>query len=149
MREVCAALPPNVRSAILMQGEESSQELLRKHRARVRNAMPSILFGLNSFADGLDLPGALCVRVVIAKIPFPSPDDPVLASASEHLQRKGLHPFPILWLPEASIRLKQGFGRLIRSEDDYGEVILLDTRARSKQYARSLLAGLPLQPQFH
>lgn len=149
MTDVYDGLPPSLRLTILMQGQASMAELLRKHRAKVSNAMPSILFGMYGMSEGLDLPGNQCVRVVIAKIPFPSPDSPVLSAAADNLESKGLHPFPLLLLPEASIRLKQSVGRLIRTEDDFGEVILLDSRARTKSYAKQLLAGLPMKTRYN
>jgi len=134
--------------ALLVQGSAPVAGLLARHAQRVNSGLPSVLMGMQSFGEGLDLPGRLCVAVVIDKIPFPAADDPILKAASEHLRAKGREPFGLLILPAASITLKQNVGRLVRAQGDGGTVYLLDSRARTRTYGRQLLAGLPMQSVF-
>jgi ATP-dependent DNA helicase DinG len=100
---------------------------------------------LDSIAEGVDLPGAYCSLVIIDKLPFPSPDDPILASHSEHLENKGLHPFHLLMLPKAGLKLAQVVGRLIRTESDWGDVYVLDRRLVDKKYGVRLVKSTPFE----
>jgi ATP-dependent DNA helicase DinG len=103
----------------------------------------SIWFGLDSLAEGVNLPGKYVTLVFIDKLPFPSPDDPILASHAEHLESKGLHPFPLLMLPKAALKLAQIVGRLIRTESDWGDVWVLDRRLIEKSYGQRLIKSTP------
>ncbi|HHW26611.1 MAG TPA: ATP-dependent DNA helicase [Firmicutes bacterium] len=123
----------------LKQGDTSRETLLR----RFREAGNAVLFGLDSFWEGVDVPGEALSCVVLAKLPFPVPDDPVMEAREELWRMKGLVPFAYYTLPVATLKLKQGFGRLIRTKTDRGAVVLLDPRILTKSYGRSVLKSLP------
>jgi ATP-dependent DNA helicase DinG len=148
MLGVKSLLSTDFSETILMQGTLTNSDLIKRHRARVINGFPSVLFGLQSFGEGLDLPGRLCVTVVIAKIPFPSVDDPILTAASDYLLKRNKQPFAILLVPAAAMTLKQNVGRLVRQEGDGGEVYIMDRRMMTKQYGRDLLKSLPMRHEF-
>ena len=143
MEEVYQALPSAMKNVILMQGIESKQTLIRKHKARIDDKLGSILFGLASFAEGVDLPGNYCTHVVIAKIPFAVPDDPREAALSEWVDASGGNAFMQIAVPDASIKLIQACGRLLRTESDHGTISILDRRLQSKRYGRVILNSLP------
>ncbi len=143
MLDVFEALPERWQSKILKQGEDSRQLLLQRHRERVDAGQGSILFGLASFAEGVDLPGRYCDHVIIAKIPFAVPDDPVEAAMAEWIEASGGNAFMQMSVPDAAIRLVQACGRLLRTESDSGVVTLLDRRIVSKRYGRAILDTLP------
>lgn len=143
MQEVFDGLDRDWRKRVLIQGNLSKQETLNKHKARVDDGEPSVLFGLASFAEGVDLPGAWCEHVVIAKIPFAVPDDPVEAALSEWIEARGGNPFMEIAVPDASLRLIQACGRLLRTEQDTGTVSLLDRRVVTQRYGKAILNTLP------
>jgi ATP-dependent DNA helicase DinG len=89
------------------------------------------------------VPGQDLRHVIITKLPFPNPADPLTEATAEHLEQQGDNPFIDFFLPEAILRLKQGFGRLIRSQEDKGEVSILDSRIVKKRYGRQFLDALP------
>ncbi len=124
---------------LLAQGEGSRSELLERFR-RLGNA---VLVGSASFWEGVDVRGEALSVVVIDKLPFAPPDDPVLAARLAHLRAQGRNPFFDFQLPQATIALKQGAGRLIRDEHDRGVLVLCDPRVAAKPYGRTLLASLP------
>ena len=130
----------------LIQGQLPLAELLKLHQSRRAEGQTSILFGLQSMAEGIDLPGDLANEVVITRLPFQPPDDPREATYGEFLKRQGRDPFAELALPAATIRLRQAVGRLIRSETDTGQVTVLDRRLVNTAWGRSLLQALP---SFH
>ncbi len=105
----------------------------------------SVLLGANSFWEGIDIPGDTLSCVILVKLPFWPPSLPLIEARSEFLKSLGRDPFQELLLPEAVIRFKQGFGRLIRSKGDRGVVILLDDRVIEKYYGRFFLNSLPIQ----
>ena len=142
-RLVTDALPEDVRERCLLQDEAAKRQLLADHRAAVDAGEPSYLFGLASFAEGLDLPGDYCRHVILAKLPFAVPDNPVDEALSEWLEAQGRNPFFDLTVPETSLRLVQACGRLIRHESDRGRITLLDRRIATHRYGESLLAALP------
>ena len=127
----------------LVQGEESRSVLLAKHKAACEAGKISVLLGTGSFSEGLDLPGNLLTNLIITKIPFAVPTSPVEAAHSEYIERKGGNPFMQISVPEASKKLIQSVGRLIRKEQDEGRVVLLDRRVISRQYGTALLNALP------
>ncbi|XXQ69318.1 ATP-dependent DNA helicase DinG [Neisseriaceae bacterium B1] len=143
MQEIAFRLPENYLPLILMQGEQSKTKLLEQHYAALKDGKASIIFGLDSFAEGLDLPGEACVHVIIAKLPFSMPDNPIEKTQSRWIEKRGGRPFMEITVPEASIKLVQAVGRLIRTEQDYGRVTILDNRILTAQYGRQLLACLP------
>ena len=124
---------------LLVQGEGSRTELLERYRA----APAPILVGAASFWEGVDVVGDALSLLLIDKLPFAPPDDPVLEAQSEALRRRGGDPFRTIQLPAASLALKQGAGRLIRSERDRGVLVIGDARLISKGYGRTLMASLP------
>lgn len=103
----------------------------------------SVLFGTNSFWEGVDVPGDALRAVVVVRLPFTSPDEPVFKAKSELISKEGINPFLHYALPEAVLRLRQGFGRLIRSKDDQGLFIVLDRRIETKSYGQEFLDALP------
>ena len=143
MRAATEALPGHLLDMVLVQGTQSRTRLLAAHAARVESGMPSVLFGLQSFGEGLDLPGALCETVFIAKLPFAPPSDPVDEARAEWLKRVGRDPFNELVIPATGVKLLQWTGRAIRTEDDHARVICYDKRLVQTAYGRRMLSGLP------
>ena len=107
----------------------------------------SVIFGADSFWQGVDVPGEALSNVIIVKLPFSVPDKPLLEARLESIRQRGGNPFVEYQVPEAVLKLKQGFGRLIRSKEDSGIVVLLDPRVLSKPYGRTFLSSLPDCPR--
>ncbi|MBV9698088.1 MAG: ATP-dependent DNA helicase [Gammaproteobacteria bacterium] len=124
---------------LLVQGEAPRERMLEEFR-RDGNA---VLLGTASFWEGVDVKGTALRLVIIEKLPFASPEDPLVRARIEHLNATGGNPFRDFQLPEAALALKQGAGRLIRSEDDYGVVVICDPRMVARAYGRVFLAALP------
>ena len=124
---------------LLVHGEESRDVLLD----RFREAGQAVLVGTASFWEGVDVPGDALRGLVIAKLPFRVPTEPVTAAQCEAIEARGGNSFAEYMLPHASLRLKQGFGRLIRTSTDRGVVVVCDPRLVSKQYGRGMLDELP------
>ena len=124
---------------LLLQGESSRTELLERFR-RIGNA---VLIGSQSFWEGVDVRGEALSLVVIDKLPFAPPDDPLLAARIERINRDGRNAFVEFQLPQAVITLKQGAGRLIRDETDRGVLMICDPRLFSKGYGKRILRSLP------
>ena len=124
---------------LLVHGDESRDALL----ARFRESGQAILLGTASFWEGVDVPGDALRGLVIAKLPFRVPTEPVTAAQCEAIEARGGDPFAEYMLPHASLRLKQGFGRLIRTSTDRGVVVIADPRIVTKRYGRGLLEALP------
>lgn len=123
----------------LKQGDQDRYHLLEEFRSRPG----SVLFGTASFWQGVDVPGQSLKCVIIAKLPFAVPDDPVTAARIERVKEEGGNPFREFQLPRAIIMLRQGFGRLIRHRRDYGIVAILDPRLRTRHYGRAFASSLP------
>ena len=136
-------LPDSHLPLLLVQGDLPKAVLLDKHRQAIAGGRPSIIFGLDSFAEGLDLPGEACVQVIIAKLPFSMPDNPIEKTRSRWIEQRGGNPFMEITVPEASVKLVQAVGRLIRTEQDYGRITILDNRILTARYGKQLLACLP------
>ncbi len=143
MRQAVDALPTAMRSTVLVQTALPRAQLLARHRERVANGEPSIIFGMQSFGEGLDLPGALCESLFITKLPFAPPDDPVGEARAEWLRAAGRDPFSELVVPATAIRLAQWVGRAIRTEEDRAHVYCYDKRLVRTSYGQRLLKGLP------
>jgi ATP-dependent DNA helicase DinG len=143
MNDVCERVAPSLRTHIVTQDAMNKQELVRHHRACIDAGGTSILFGLASLAEGIDLPGCYLTLVVIAKLPFAVPNDPLEQSISEWLESQGRNPFMEVSVPEASLKLIQACGRLIRTEQDRGRIVILDKRLNTRHYGRMILDSLP------
>lgn len=143
MKSVLEQLPPQVRAMCLVQNQAPRDQLLESHAARIRAGQGSVLVGLASFAEGLDLPGDLCRHVVLAKLPFGVPEHPLDQALAAWIEEHGGNHFQDIVLPETHVKLTQAVGRLIRTETDSGTVTILDRRLVDKQFGRALLAGLP------
>ena len=143
MLDVYDGVLTSLRDRVLLQDHHSKQTLLQLHRERVDRQEPSVIFGLASFAEGVDLPGDYLRHVVIAKIPFAPPDDPVGETLSEWIEAQGGNAFMQIAVADASVRLVQAAGRLLRTEQDTGRITILDNRLVTKRYGRTLLNCLP------
>jgi predicted DnaQ family exonuclease/DinG family helicase len=137
LRDVAARVAslPNDGLAVLTQGVDGSRRALLERFVQGR----AVLLGTQSFWEGVDLPGDVLRCVIIARLPFSVPDDPLVQGRAERYE----DPFRDFQLPQAALRLRQGFGRLIRAKSDYGAVVLLDRRVVTKEYGEVLLASLP------
>lgn len=147
MRQCAQALPNKLKERglsypVLSQNDAPKSELLRRFR-ELGNA---VLIGSQSFWEGVDVQGDALSMVVIDKLPFAPPDDPVLVARMKHLEEAGGSPFMDWQVPQAAISLKQGAGRLIRSETDRGVLVICDDRVVTKGYGKMLRASLPKMP---
>ncbi|MBC8089063.1 MAG: hypothetical protein H7Z40_17505 [Phycisphaerae bacterium] len=124
---------------LLVHGEDSRDALLRRFRESTR----AVLLGTSSFWEGVDVPGDALRALVIAKLPFRVPTEPMVAAQCEAIEAAGRNSFGEYMLPHAALRLKQGFGRLIRTATDRGVIVISDPRVVTKQYGMQLLSGLP------
>lgn len=143
MQAVYEGIPESLRRQVLNQDELGKQQIIRRHRSAIDGGDASMIFGLASFAEGIDLPGDYCTHVVITRLPFAVPDDPVEATLAEWVRSRGGQPFRDIALPDAARRLMQATGRLLRTEQDHGKITVLDRRIVSKQYGKTLLQSLP------
>lgn len=143
MRQAVDALSTAMRSQVLVQTALPRPTLLARHRDAVALGEPSIIFGMQSFGEGLDLPGALCESLFITKLPFAPPDDPVGEARAEWLRSSGRNPFNELVVPATAIRLAQWVGRAIRTEEDRAHVYCYDRRLVATSYGQQLIKGLP------
>jgi ATP-dependent DNA helicase DinG len=141
LRRVASAVRTTLgaRWPLLVQGEGQRDHLLR----RFRENGSAILFGTDSFWEGVDVPGRSLRALMLAKLPFKVPSEPLTAARLEALAAQGLDGFRHYLLPHAALKLKQGFGRLIRSTADVGVVLLMDPRVNRRNYGGMLLASLP------
>ncbi|HTB75137.1 MAG TPA: ATP-dependent DNA helicase, partial [Polyangiaceae bacterium] len=139
MRALSTKLRGRIRLPLMVQGERPKHLLL----SRFRSSGKAVLVATMSFWEGVDVPGWALRLVVLDKIPFAPPNDPVVAARCAAIDRDGGNGFTQYSVPSAAMTLKQGFGRLIRSQRDAGVVAILDRRIVTKGYGRALLAGLP------
>lgn len=137
--EVFELISPHLDFPLLRQGDLPRIELTR----RFREEEGAVLFGLKSFWEGVDIVGEALSMVVIDKLPFDPPDDPVHEARVAQMKAAGENWFGIYVLPQTVLRLKQGLGRLLRTRDDRGVMAILDTRLYTKSYGRTILAALP------
>ena len=143
MQHAVDALTPQLHDCVWVQGSQSRTQLLASHTARVESGQRSIIFGMQSFGEGLDLPGDLCAHLFIAKLPFSPPSDPVDEARAEWLRSIGRDPFTELVIPATAMKLLQWTGRAIRTETDQATVTCYDKRLTDQSYGRRILAGLP------
>jgi ATP-dependent DNA helicase DinG len=146
MQACHAALPKELAEQVQMQGVRSRSELLKEHSRRILEGERSIIFGLQSFGEGIDLPGRLCEHVVIDKLPFTPPSSPVEEALAEWLSAQGRDPFNELSVPRASMKLAQWAGRGVRTVTDRAVITVCDTRLVTMPYGQAILAGLPPFP---
>ncbi len=132
------------RLEVLVQGQWPKSRLIERFREGASHGRPGcLLVASASFWEGVDVPGDALELVVIDKLPFPPPGDPLVEARSQRLEAQGRSPFNDYFIPEAAVALKQGAGRLIRRETDHGVLVVCDTRIASMGYGRRLLAALP------
>lgn len=143
MRQLSELFRAQLALPVFTQGETSKAQLLNQFVT----AGNALLVATNSFWEGVDIPGRVLSLVIIDKLPFTSPEDPLLKARMEDAQRRGLDPFATVQLPEAVIMLKQGVGRLIRNEQDSGALIICDDRLVSRPYGEVFLQSLPDCPR--
>jgi ATP-dependent DNA helicase DinG len=123
---------------LLKQGDLSPNQMIHRFKE-----IPSVIFGTNSFWQGVDIPGEALKSVIITKLPFDVPSEPLTEARMEALRKMGIDPFRHYQIPRAIIQLKQGFGRLIRKKSDTGVVSILDSRMVHRSYGKQFLASLP------
>jgi len=143
MQDVLYQLDESFRQIVICQDDYSKQALLNRHREQIDAGERSIIFGLASLSEGVDLPGAYCTHVVIAKLPFAVPDNPVYLTLGEWVKAQGLNPFQELAIPDAAMKLVQASGRLLRNEADRGTITILDERLLTRSYGAAILGSLP------
>lgn len=136
----------DLRLTLLVQSDQPRYRLVEEHCKRVGKGIASVLVGLQSFAEGLDLKGELLTQVHIHKIAFPPIDSPVIVTEAEWLKSLKRYSFEVQSLPSASFNLIQLVGRLIRSNQCHGEIVIYDRRLLTKGYGARLLAALPVFP---
>jgi ATP-dependent DNA helicase DinG len=139
LKDVRERLSNMIVNTIYAQGEYPAQEVIERYIGDDG----SVLLGTHSFWQGIDLPGDLLRGVIITRLPFSVPDRPLVQARVELMENSGMNPFYSLHIPEAIIRFKQGFGRLIRSRDDRGVVAVLDSRIISRNYGKLFLKSIP------
>jgi ATP-dependent DNA helicase DinG len=142
LRTTARVLGTGLRYPLMIQGDAPRAELIE----RFRRAGDAVLLGTSSFWEGVDVRGDALSCVLIDRLPFAPPSDPLLQGRIDHLRRSGGRPFPELQLPRAVIALKQGAGRLIRDQHDSGVLVLCDPRLRTRGYGRVFLTSLPEMP---
>ncbi|ARD46172.1 ATP-dependent DNA helicase DinG [Colwellia sp. PAMC 21821] len=143
MDKVVTALREQTKLSILVQGEQSRQKIIETHKTLCDKQQNSIIFGTQSFSEGLDLPGDYLTNVIITKLPFSVPSSPVEEAQAEYITAKGGNPFMSISVPETSKKLIQATGRLLRNEKDHGVIVLMDRRLVNKRYGKDLLNSLP------
>ncbi len=143
MEKVASLLPSRRRERVLVQGEGAKQKMIDEHIRRTTAGEGSVLFGLNSFGEGLDLPGEACTTVVITQVPFAVPTDPQTSTLSEWFESRGLNSFNLIAIPHALRTLTQFAGRLIRTSTDTGRVVILDSRLLTRRYGKRIIDALP------
>ncbi len=126
---------------LIRQGEMPTVQMIKKFKQE-----PSVIFGTNSFWQGVDIPGDALQSVIITKLPFDVPKEPLTEARTEELRRQHIDPFRHYQIPRAILQLKQGFGRLIRKKTDSGVVSILDSRMRRRGYGKQFIASLPSCP---
>jgi len=143
MQMVADMIEKKLDCSLFIQGEYPKKTILEKHTNLRKNGEGSVIFGLDSFAEGVDLKGDNLTHVVIVKLRFSVPTSPIDKTLSDYLQSQNRNPFMEISLPDASLRLIQACGRLIRTETDTGKITIFDNRLVSKFYGKQLLAALP------
>jgi ATP-dependent DNA helicase DinG len=131
------------RYTFLVQGQGTSRTRLLE---KFKRAKDGVLFGTDSFWTGVDVPGEALSNVIITRLPFAVPDHPLTEAKLEFIESNGGDPFVEYSLPEAILKLRQGVGRLIRTQTDQGIVVILDNRILNKSYGKAFMQALPRCP---
>ena len=139
MHQVAELLADSIDNPLLVQGQMGKRKLLEEFVEQSR----AVLLATASFWEGVDVRGDKLTCVIIDKLPFASPDDPLLQARSEDVKRQGKDPFMQIQLPQAVIALKQGVGRLIRDVNDNGILVICDDRLVNRPYGQVFLKSLP------
>lgn len=139
LKVIAEKLPERIDNPILVQGATTKRAMLDQYVSNKR----SVLLGTGAFWEGVDVRGDDLTCVMIDKLPFASPDDPLLQARIEDCRKSGANPFASIQIPQAVITLKQGAGRLIRDENDRGLLVICDNRLITKEYAKTFLSSLP------
>ena len=129
---------------MLGQGKDGSRFVLQE---KMKKEMGSTLLGTDSFWEGFDVQGEALELLVITKLPFLVPTEPIVLAIEEKLKSEGKNAFTSYSIPEAIIKFRQGFGRLIRSKSDRGTILILDNRLSNKAYGKTFLKSLPSETQ--
>ncbi|MBT3194912.1 MAG: ATP-dependent DNA helicase DinG [Candidatus Ruthia sp.] len=143
MQMVADMVESKLNCDLFIQGEYPKKTILEKHMTLRKQGKGSVIFGLDSFAEGVDLKGDNLTHVVIVKLRFSVPTSPIDKTLADYLQSQNRNPFMEISLPDASLRLIQACGRLIRTETDTGKITIFDNRLVSKFYGKQLIAALP------
>ncbi len=143
MLDVMEQLPREWVDKVLCQDDFQKSQLIAYHRQRIDDGEGSLIFGLASFAEGVDLPGKYCTHVLIAKIPFAVPNEPIEMTLAKWVEQQGLNPFMTLTVPDAAFKLVQATGRLLRNETDSGKITIFDERLSTQRYGRTIIDSLP------
>jgi len=143
MQMVADLVEKTIGCDLLVQGEYSKKRILEKHIEKRKKGAGSVIFGLDSFAEGVDLKGDNLNHVMIAKLRFSVPTSPIEKTTQSYLESLNRNPFLEISLPDASLRLVQACGRLIRTETDTGKITIFDNRIKTKFYGKQLLDALP------
>ena len=139
LREIAQKLEDEIDNPLLVQGTTTKQALLDAYLADEK----AVLMGTGAFWEGVDVRGNDLGCVMIDKLPFASPDDPLLQARMEDVKKRGANPFGVIQIPQAVITLKQGAGRLIRDPSDKGVLVICDNRLVTKPYAKTFVGSLP------
>lgn len=142
MREVAQAMPDEIKEILLVQGDLSKEALLTEHKKRVAAGLCSVIFGSQSMEEGVDLPGRQCEMVLIAKLPFNVPTGAVESVRKRWMESSGRDYFREVAVPNACRRLAQEAGRLIRTENDRGSIVVFDERLTDTSYGKQILAAI-------
>ncbi|MBX2810622.1 MAG: ATP-dependent DNA helicase [Myxococcales bacterium] len=145
MKGMHKALAPRLPYPCLLQGEQPKRQLIAEFRAQA----PAVLFATQSFWEGVDIPGDALRLVLVDRLPFDVPSDPMVKARAKRLTAEGCSPFTYDLLPRAILRLQQGFGRLIRTRADRGAVVILDARMTSRAYGSQFVRSLPAARQLN
>jgi len=136
-------MPEAIKPDLLRQGDKPLSELIERHKKRIDAGKRSILMGVKSLSEGVDLAGKYCEQVIVAKMAFRAIQEPVIETQHELLKEQGITPFMAVELPLVSMCLIQSVGRLLRRDTDTGRIVMMDNRLTTKRYGQQLLNALP------
>ena len=143
LHDVYQKLPKKWRACILLQSDYEKRQVISKHKAIIDEGKVSVIFGLNSFSEGVDFVGKYCEHVIITRLPFSVPNDPIDEAERDLVKRNQGKPFVEVSVADAALRFKQACGRLLRSETDIGSITVLDDRLTNIWYGKLFFKNLP------